>query len=141
MFTFLSTLLPTRPKPATPRAPLHQARPQAVDPAQLRAPEREIALSSFAAAWKEKLPAAIRPQQLCAQYPRVANRLGLCWSDPQLTGRLLEELLIDQRGGRRGFPKPVAEELMRLRRYHDVYHAGADQSKVWDFRTLAPSDR
>jgi hypothetical protein len=52
------------------------------------------------------------------RYPRVANRLALCWSDKVLTRRLFEELLTDQRGGRRGFPPPVRDELLRLRLAH-----------------------
>ena len=35
--------------------------------------------------------------------------------DGALTERLFEDLLIDKRGGRQGFPREVAAELMRLR--------------------------
>lgn len=60
------------------------------------------------------MPAAIRPVELCLQYPRIANRLALAWLDTVLAKRVLEDVLADRRGGRRGFPEEVADELSRL---------------------------
>jgi len=65
--------------------------------------------------WLRRLPASRRPLKLCARYPRVANRIAWCWHDPLQAGQVLEELLVDQRGNRRGFPRPVELELRRLR--------------------------
>lgn len=72
-------------------------------------------LSSVADGWAKTLPAALRPVQLCRRYPRVANRLALCWPDLGLTMRLFDDLFVDRRGGRRGFPPDVKAELMMLR--------------------------
>lgn len=128
---------------ATPGAT--QARPGATesDHARLRAPPREVdlVLSSVAEAWLMALPRSLRPAALCSSYPRVANRLALCWNDAALTDRLLDDLLIGRRERRKGFPGPVAEELLRLRRFHDHHRYVQVQESVWEFRTLAPSDR
>lgn len=76
---------------------------------------RDHTLSAVARAWVDTLPASQRPLQLCSHYPRIANRLALCWPDPALTNRLFESLFLDQRGGRRGFPADVIAELVALR--------------------------
>jgi len=109
----------------------------------LRAPRRatDMVLSSTAREWLETLPEATRPMQLCTAYPRVANRLARCWNDPASTGQLFDDLLIGKRGKRKGFPGPVAAELLRLRRYHDDYRRVEVERTVWDHRTLAASDR
>lgn len=100
-------------------------------------------LSKAAQLWLENLPARLQPLQLCLRYPRVANRLALCWRDPALTEQLFNEYLLDRRGGRKGFPPPVAIELLRLRELHDERPLvepprGEDR---WDSRFLAVVDR
>jgi hypothetical protein len=111
--------------------------------AQLRAPLRasDLVLSITAQDWLESLPAPLRPARLCMSYPRVVNRLALCWSDPASTSELLEDLLIGKRGNRKGFPGPVAEELMRLRRFHDSCRKVEVDESVRAFPNLAVSDR
>ena len=77
--------------------------------------QRDQTLSSITTAWLSRFAPAQRPSNLCALYPRVANRLALCWPDTELKRRLLDSLLVDRRGKRQGFPGPVAAELRRLR--------------------------
>ena len=72
--------------------------------------------------WAVKLPAAIRPVQLLQQYPRIANRLALACHDPKAMQEVLDDVLIDRRGGRRGLPPPVLGELLRLRSFLDGAH-------------------
>lgn len=93
------------------------ARSAAVSPSAAREPAMPQAepLSSVARVWLTSLPAGLRPAQLCARYPRVANRLALCWPDRGLALRLFDDLLVDRRGGRRGFPAEVKAELVALR--------------------------
>ncbi|MBX9715930.1 MAG: hypothetical protein K2X42_04975 [Burkholderiaceae bacterium] len=100
-----------------------QMRRPAVDFATLRAAERtqDQMLSELGTSWLETLSPILRPHQLCSSYPRVANRLALCWNDPVLSNRLLDDLLGDSRGNRKGFPHPVAVELKRLRRYAGMH--------------------
>lgn len=110
----------------------------------LRAPKtaHEEHLSQPAQLWLENLPARLQPMQLCLRYPRVANRLALCWRDAALTEQLFNEYLLDRRGDRKGFPPPVAIELLRLREWHDqrpiTEARGEDR---WDSRFLAVVDR
>jgi len=48
-------------------------------------------------------------------YPRIANRLALACNDPQAIRDVLNDVLIDRRGGRRGFPPSVLSELLKFR--------------------------
>ena len=78
---------------------------------------RDATLSQIARVWFESLPVPLRPEHLCVRYPRIANRLALCWPDSTLTQRLFENLVVDKRGGRQGFPTEVAAELAQLHRF------------------------
>lgn len=83
----------------------------------VRRPPRhsDEALTGTTRGWLRRLPVGRRPLHLCAQFPRVANLIAWNWGDPVLTHEVLDDLLADRRGGRAGFPKPVALELRRLR--------------------------
>ncbi len=76
------------------------------------------ALTGAARGWIRRLPPRRRPLRLCHSYPRVANALAAGWSDVAQTALLLDELLSDNRGGRRGFPTAVTRELKRLREFN-----------------------
>jgi len=82
----------------------------------LRRPARhnDEALTGTTRAWLRKLPASRRPQQLCIQFPRIANLLAWHWRDPVQVHQLLDDLLHDRRGSRDGFPVAVVQELRRL---------------------------
>ena len=76
-------------------------------------------------AWMSELPASVRPQQWALRYARLANRLCQVWKDQAKCERLLDDLMIDRRGGRRGFPLQVANELATLRdHYFRLHHHG-----------------
>jgi hypothetical protein len=99
--------------------------PDAAAPADpwepLRRPPRhsDEALTGTTRAWLRRLPAGRRPQLLCMQFPRVANRIAWQWADPPQAQAVLDDLLHDRRGGRAGFPAPVVQELRRLRDFLD----------------------
>jgi hypothetical protein len=57
------------------------------------------------------------PVALLQQFPRIANGLARMWGDKAALRQYLDELLIDRRGGRRGFPPEVHHELMMLREW------------------------
>ncbi len=97
----------------------------------------------MAHAWLESLPPAVVPREMARAYPRLVNRLALCWRDAALADMLLDELLVDRRGGRRGFPPAVAAELLRLREWQAMRSdaAPADRGARWDSRSMATSDR
>ncbi len=81
--------------------------------------ENDRLLSKAARLWVRSLPARLRPLALCSGYARIANRLAVVWDDPLQTEALFDDMLIDHRGGRRGFPPLVATELMRLHHFHE----------------------
>ena len=69
--------------------------------------------------WAASLDAVAAPYRLMAQYPRIANRIANAWNDGQACLIILDELLVDRRGGRKGFPEAVRGELLRLRQMRD----------------------
>jgi hypothetical protein len=101
--------------------------------------DQDIKLGALAVAWSIQLDLSIYPSELIKSYPRIANRLALCWNDPVLAARLLDSLLQDRRGGRRGFPAAVRVDLLRLRKAFPQSNAVAPPSGAWSL--LATSDR
>lgn len=71
-------------------------------------------LLPIARRWLASLPSAVRPRALAKHYPRLANRLADAWADDKSVALVFDDLLIDHRGGRRGFPGAVKVELHRL---------------------------
>lgn len=102
---------------------------------------QDRALSRVASAWMLKLPKDVRPTKTAESYPHVLNRLALCWDDPLLADRVYDELLIDRRGKRRGFPPAVARELLALRQRMATVQPTEERTYRWDSRLQAPSDR
>jgi hypothetical protein len=90
-----------------------------------RTPAVSEAMRDATAQWLAELPEAVRPRQLALRYARLANRLCDAWKDPAKCERLLDDLMTDRRGGRKGFPLQVASELATLRDYYfRLHHAG-----------------
>lgn len=106
---------------------------------------QDTVLSSLARHWCDAMGQRDRPDQLCALYPRIANRLALCWDDPTLVSRVLGELVIDRRRSRAGFPPAVLQELMRLRLLRPSRAASNSSSSnftpLWDASGMAIGDR
>ncbi len=93
-------------------------------------------------AWLACFDEAVRPVALARQFPRIADRLALLDSTPDVAVRYVEKLMIDDRGDRDGFPVEVARELMRLRmHYGDRAGERADQSAGCDWTRGAPGLR
>jgi len=102
----------------------------------------DLALSAVGSRWLETLPAASRPEQLARQFPRVANRIALCWPDRELAEQIFEALIVDRRGARRGFPPGVREEIDRLRRHlREVVPRRAVHHVDRPYDLLSPNDR
>ena len=99
----------------------------------LRRPERacDSALNGTARRWLRRLPARRRPLRLCVAYPRVANRLAWCWVDTELSRQLLDDLLIDSRGGRRGFGAAINRELRRLKDFNNAHRVELPPDGLW----------
>jgi len=67
--------------------------------------------------WLEALPRRVQPHVLCDYYPRIANSLAAMWGDAEGLRAYFDGLFIDRRGGRKGFPQDVLNDLRVLRYY------------------------
>lgn len=81
--------------------------------------EQDESLSPLTPAWVRDLPRHVRPFELCMVYPRIANRIARSWDYVDLLESLFLELLVDHRGGRKGFPSAIALEILRLHSFHE----------------------
>ncbi len=48
------------------------------------------------------------------RYPHAMNAIAQAWGDPARTLQVIDELLVDRRGGRRGLPADVLAEVLSL---------------------------
>lgn len=80
--------------------------------------------------WARAIPSELRPRALVIKFPRIANAMAGAWSNPRLFNMLLCQLMLDDRGGRQGFPFDVLQDLANLRVYFDSQykHPGTD---IW----------
>ena len=60
------------------------------------------------------------PRQLERNYTHILNRLMQVWGTPEFD-TYLQELMIDKRSGRQGFPPEVISELMFMGELHDIF--------------------
>ncbi len=67
------------------------------------------------------LPAPVVPRGVCERYPQVLERLLKAWRRPADFRRTLDQILLDDRGGRQGFPFGLIAELSALREHYDLY--------------------
>jgi hypothetical protein len=67
--------------------------------------------------WIAALLLDVRPVETAKAFPRIANALALLWSTPDELTVYLDELLVDRRRGRQGFPLRVLSEFDMLREY------------------------
>lgn len=94
--------------------------PRPGDWSQSRAPliDDDRVMQSHTHAWLRTIPNGLHPKQLCRHYPRIANRIAVNWEHLPVIDRLLTELMVDRRGGRKGFPPRIRQELERLYSLH-----------------------
>jgi hypothetical protein len=71
--------------------------------------------------WFDTLPRRLQPFSLCKLYPRVANQIAASWMDMKASSVYFDQLLVDRRRGRRGFPLDVLNDLCFLRDYHAAF--------------------
>jgi len=81
-------------------------------------------------AWMAELPYSARPTELARRFPRIANSIAELWRRVARCEEYLDSLLVDQRGGRQGFPPAVAHELGALRAYYAELHPS--KQSTWD---------
>jgi hypothetical protein len=90
----------------------------AAQPVHLRKAQPASTLLPRTVAWVASLPPPMRPHCLTSQFARVANQLGAVWTDAAACREYLASLLIDTRGGRKGFPEAVLSEIEALQAFH-----------------------
>jgi len=73
-------------------------------------------------AWASALPSEAQPRALLTKFPRIANLVAVLWQDPNSLRRYVDDLLVDKRGSRQGFPLDVLREIFALRAYYDEVH-------------------
>ena len=74
------------------------------------------------AVWMENLPCEVRPHALYIRMPRIANAVAALWARPDATQAFLDSLLIDRRGGRKGFAEDIMNDLQKLQAYYVILH-------------------
>jgi hypothetical protein len=115
--------------PSAPGVPGTPAAPQE-DWAKRRKSEPANGLLKPTFAWASTLPVEAQPRSLMYKFPRIANLLAAMWPDPNSFRRYMDDLLVDKRGNRQGFPVDVLKELFELRAYYDEVHL--DTSRPWE---------
>jgi hypothetical protein len=82
-----------------------------------------------------ELPGEVRPQVLATKFPRIVNRIAELWRRPTVLDRYFDELLVDDRGGRSGFPLDVLFDITALKEHYQtkVYPRQLAQG-TWDPR-------
>lgn len=66
----------------------------------------------------DRLPPEMRLLGLRRAFPHVINIIAQHWGDPAGMQKTMQSLLIDNRGGRQGFPADVRRELAELADYY-----------------------
>jgi hypothetical protein len=79
----------------------------------------------------DSLPSDVRPKITAAKFPHIMNLVSGSWHEPKAFVQTLDELLIDDRGGRAGFPFDIIVELTDLREYY-FSTVRPEARKLWD---------
>lgn len=95
-----------------------------------RRPSPPDCLSEKTLAWLVSLPPMVRPQELPRLFPRVTNQICELWKRPAQCEPYLKKLTIDERGGRKGFPPSVANELTALTTHYATVYPY--RHSIWD---------
>jgi hypothetical protein len=88
----------------------------------------EFVLQDETRQWLDAIPIRVRPRQLSRQFPRIVNNLFSIWRRPDACLKAFDDLMIDHRGTRKGFPLEVAKEITDLKVYYmtEVYQMKPD---------------
>jgi hypothetical protein len=79
----------------------------------------------------ESLPKEIQPLSIAETFPHIMNLIAASWQEPKMFVQTLDELLIDDRGNRAGFPFAVIVELTDLREFY-FSTVRPEARKLWD---------
>lgn len=90
-----------------------------------------VELEAAAAQWLSALPQRLQPRETASKFPHIVNKLASLWSSPPSCRTYFDDLLMDHRGDRRGFPLTVASEIAGLKDHYDSVVHPTPQS-LWD---------
>jgi hypothetical protein len=96
----------------------NEPEPVKTAPVHLRKAKPLESLLPRTANWIAALPQDAQPHHLAKQFARIANELCATWDHPAECRRYLDDLMVDKRGTRKGFPAEVIGDLLRLRRLY-----------------------
>ncbi len=95
------------------------------------APASDRTLNASAIRWLADLPDRVRPNQSALRFPRIVNRLARFWDTPAMVTEIFNELLIDSRPARDGFPADVLHELRLLQTFWQTARPASVASDLW----------
>ena len=87
--------------------------------------------------WLAALHTDLRPMCTARQYPRIVNRIADLWGHCEYTRLYFQSLLIDRRGGRKGFPPEVRQELEALQHFYFEHLSGLPEI-LWNAVPVNP---
>jgi hypothetical protein len=102
-----------------------------IDYSFMRGKSSDAPLKAATLEWLGSLPAGLRPKSLPLAYPRIANSLRDCWDKPKACLAYFEDLLIDGRGDRMGFPGEIALEIAALKDFYET-HVFITSQTTWE---------
>ncbi len=94
-----------------------------------------VHLNEAASGFMEGLPDDLRPYTLARSFPRIVNKMAELWRRPAQLDAYFDELLVDERGGRQGFPLTVLFEITALKdHYQTAVFPRQVEAGSWDPR-------
>jgi hypothetical protein len=76
-------------------------------------------------------PALPSLTQTALRFPWVVQKVQRAWESPRAFDATMDELLIDNRGSRHGFPFDVLSELVDLRAWYDTWMKPQRSRGLW----------
>jgi hypothetical protein len=122
----LKSYSPTATAPTTER--LH---PLSTNRAGMDAPFPDLSMLDEKVEPRRGPPEVITVQAAIEDYPRISARIQQLWGSPECEA-YLNNLVIDTRGNRKGFPPAVMEELLYLGRLARALVILAIDGDLWD---------
>jgi hypothetical protein len=92
--------------------------------------EEDQQFSPKAVAWLLSLAKEYFPMETAKAYPRIVNMLAENWDNAVIVRPYLDSLLVDDRGGRAGFPLPILRELIALKELRNKIDPR--EKDIWD---------
>ena len=116
-----------------PAAEINPSPPEAAFKSMRRPPDvSDTQLTPEGQALLSSLEEAIRPNELAGRYPRIVNKIARDWRQPTQLDRYFQDLLMDTRGNRQGFPLKIVMELSTLREHYTGMSGSARAAGVCD---------